>query len=84
MGRHKTNRVIPLRVTMVQAKVHGKPVIVHYIDDISGIRKMEDEAIVQMRAFDFEKNKMQNCKFFKLLFIIYGYILYYFGINVII
>lgn len=54
---------IPLRITMVQAKVNGKPVIVHYVEDISLIRNMEEDAISQMRAFDDEKGKMQNCMF---------------------
>ena len=53
--------MIPLKLTMVQAKVTGKVQVVHYVEDLSRVRHLEIEAKAQARTIDAEKSKMKNC-----------------------
>jgi len=59
-GQQKDKTTVPLRITMSQSKVNNKLWVVHYIEDITHIRKMEAHAQTQVKAFESEKTKMQS------------------------
>lgn len=60
LGRHKSHQVIPLKLTLVQAKVTGKLYVVHYMEDLVRVRNLEANVASQAKAFDIEQCKMKN------------------------